>query len=132
MRPTRARAPRCSVGTWCLPGPFALSQREPLSVYFTFIAGLTTRASTVIFLAVGRFGSSPSAEQLQRFTFNSATMDRQPALAWWQDYRLTAGALTLLTILLVVAHARAPNRRWQRCGRCERAVVATSPHHRRP
>ena len=84
---------------------FVLSQRDLLSLHFTLIAGLSTLASTLIFLAVGRFGSSPSVEQMQRFTFNSATMDRQPALAWWQDYRLYAGALTLLTILLVVAHA---------------------------
>ncbi|MBT8429379.1 MAG: hypothetical protein KJN79_05655, partial [Gammaproteobacteria bacterium] len=56
------------------------------------------------FLFAGGLGSAPTDDQMRRFTFDAKTMEPQAALARWQDYRLYAAVLIVLTIALVTAH----------------------------
>ena len=83
---------------------FSLAQLDLLALHFTIVAGLLALISAVIFVVASRLSSPPTQDQISHFTFRAATMERQPALAWWQDYRLYALVLTLLATLLVVVH----------------------------
>ena len=83
---------------------FTLSLLDLLSLHFTIIAGLSAFASVLIFLLANSLGSPPTDDQVSRFTFDARTTERQATLAWWQDYRLYAGILVVLTIALVTTH----------------------------
>jgi SSS family solute:Na+ symporter len=83
---------------------FSLSLLGLLSLHFTIIAGLSALASVLIFLFAGGLGRPPSDDQVSRFTFDAKATERQAALAWWQDYRLYAAILVVLTIALVITH----------------------------
>jgi SSS family solute:Na+ symporter len=83
---------------------FALTLMDVLSLHFTIIAGVLALVAAVIFVAVSRTTTPPLEEQVRHFTFHAETARRQPALAWWQDYRLHSLLLVLLAMAIVIAH----------------------------
>ena len=87
---------------------FLLSLMDVLTLHFTLIAGLLALVSVVITLSCSRLGSAPKERQLAGFTFHRETVSADPALAWWQDYRLHALVLGLLASALVYVHALPP------------------------
>ncbi|MDJ0738742.1 MAG: sodium:solute symporter [Gammaproteobacteria bacterium] len=83
---------------------FGLSLGGMLTLHFTIVAGLSALASALIFVVANRHGASPAAAQVAQFTFHWQTTQRDPALAWWQDYRLHSAILLALTAVVVIAH----------------------------
>jgi SSS family solute:Na+ symporter len=81
---------------------FALYFTGTLAVHFTIIAGLLFLISCVIFVFASLLSAPPSDEQIAFFTYHRGMLagdERQPL---WQDYRLHAAVLTLLTSVLVI------------------------------
>jgi SSS family solute:Na+ symporter len=83
---------------------FTLSVLELWSLHFTLVAGLLTLLSLPIMLITSRFGQAPAAQQLARFTYHAGVLPGRPGARWWQDYRLYAVVLLVLTTIQVVAH----------------------------
>ena len=74
-----------------------------LDLHFTYIAGLIFAVSSVIFWVAGQLTAPPLPQQVDRFTYRPAIMARTEPGPWWQDYRVHAAVLLLLTLWLVVA-----------------------------
>ena len=74
-----------------------------LDLHFTYIAGLIFAVSSVIFWVAGQLTAPPLPQQVARFTYRPAIMARTEPGPWWQDYRVHASVLLLLTLWLVVA-----------------------------
>jgi SSS family solute:Na+ symporter len=74
-----------------------------LELHFTLIAGLIFAASGVLFWLTGRVTAPPAPQQVARFTFRPEILARTVPGPWWQDYRVHAVLLLLLTLWLVVA-----------------------------
>jgi SSS family solute:Na+ symporter len=74
-----------------------------LELHFTLIAGLIFAVSGVIFWLAGRRTAPPAPEQVARFTYRPELMARTVPGPWWQDYRVQAAGLMLLTVWLVAA-----------------------------
>jgi SSS family solute:Na+ symporter len=83
---------------------FALAYFEVFALHFTIVAGLLAAVSALIFVLVSLSSAAPAAEQIQQFAFHHQTTERQPGLAWWQDYRLHSVILLLLAMALVIRH----------------------------
>ena len=74
-----------------------------LELHFTLIAGLIFAVSSVLFWMVGRSTAPPTAQQIAHFTYRPEILARTVPGPWWQDYRVQAVGLLLLTLWLVVA-----------------------------
>jgi SSS family solute:Na+ symporter len=74
-----------------------------LDLHFTLIAGLIFAVSSVIFWLAGWLTAPPSPQQVARFTYRPEILARTEPGPWWQDYRVHASVLLLLTLWLVVA-----------------------------
>jgi SSS family solute:Na+ symporter len=74
-----------------------------LELHFTLIAGLIFAVSGLLFLLAGWLMSPPSPEQIARFIFRQEIMEKTVPGPLWQDYRIYAAILMLLTLWLVAA-----------------------------
>jgi SSS family solute:Na+ symporter len=74
-----------------------------LDLHFTYIAGLIFAVSSVIFWLAGQLTAPPLPQQVARFTYRPEILARTAPGPWWQDYRVHALVLLLLTLWLVVA-----------------------------
>jgi SSS family solute:Na+ symporter len=74
-----------------------------LELHFTLIAGLIFAVSSVLFWLTGRLTAPPSPQQVARFTYRPEILARTVPGPWWNDYRVQAAVLLLLTLWLVVA-----------------------------
>ena len=83
---------------------FGLSLADVLTLHFTVVAGVSALLSTLIMVTVNRGGDAPGTDQVAHFTFHAAGMRRDVALSWWQDYRLYAAVLLVLTAAIVTLH----------------------------
>jgi hypothetical protein len=83
---------------------FKFSVLDLLSQHFSIVAAFSAPAPALILIFAGGLGSPRSDYQMNRFTFGAKTMERQDALTWWQDYRLCAVILVVLTIAPAAAH----------------------------
>ena len=83
---------------------FIGAQQQLLTLHFTIIAGLLTLVSVLICVLVSMVTVPAQQQQVSRYSFDAATMARQPGLAWWQDYRLYSVILVLLATALVITH----------------------------
>jgi SSS family solute:Na+ symporter len=83
---------------------FAASLLEIQSLHFTVVAGILALVSSVVFIIASVASAPPAINQIRRYTFHAATMQRQESLSWWQDYRLYSFVLVLLAMMLVISH----------------------------
>jgi SSS family solute:Na+ symporter len=81
---------------------FTATQLDWLELHFTLIAGLIFAVSSMLFLLAGWLMSPPSPKQVARFIFRPEVMANTVPGPWWQDYRLYAAVLMLLTLWLVI------------------------------
>jgi hypothetical protein len=78
-------------------------QTEVLSLHFTIMAGLLALISAMLCVIASLLTVMP--QQVAEDTiFHADTMQKNPSLLWWQDYRLYSTVLVLLAILLIVMH----------------------------
>jgi len=82
---------------------FTATQLGWLELHFTLIAGLIFAVSGLLFLLAGWLMSPPSPEQIARFIFRQEIMEKTVPGPLWQDYRIYAAILMLLTLWLVAA-----------------------------
>lgn len=83
---------------------FVFSLTDLLSLHFTIVAGLLALISSVIFVIASLLSNPPTRDQVSHFTFSTDTMERQPELARWQDYRIYSLILVTLATVLVIVH----------------------------
>jgi len=74
-----------------------------LELHFTLIAGLLFAVSGALFWLTGMLTAPPAPEQVARFTYRPEILSSTVPGPWWQDYRVQAAVLLLLTLWLVVA-----------------------------
>ena len=82
---------------------FAATVGGVLELHFTLIAGLIFAVSSAIFLLAGSLMAPPRPGQIDRFTYRRSITRATETGAWWQDYRVYAAVLMVLTVWLVAA-----------------------------
>lgn len=80
---------------------------DVVDLHFLYAAPLVFAVATILLVAVSAATDAPPAEKVRELVWSAALWREEAARErlrpWWMDYRLQAGALLVLTTVLVIA-----------------------------
>ena len=80
---------------------FVLHQTNVWPIHFIITAGIVVGICSIFFMGYSRMSSPPSAEVIQKYTFNKALIHQDnEGLPWYQNYQLCALLLFLCIVFL--------------------------------